>query len=151
MAEILDRILGFASDAPFADAIHDLGHHDRIEYVEISPDEVSRRRFRLQTDKGTDCAIVLARDTQLSDGAILKLAEDGAIVVRLSERQWLSLEAPDRAAALELGYFAGNLHWKVRFGGEMIHVALEGPLQSYLDRLEVMLAEGKARVVARDD
>src|SRR6056297_930938 len=113
MAEVLDSIVGYASDPSLVDALHDHGHHGRVEYVVISPDDVARRRFRLTTDKGTDCAIALPRDEQLSDGAVLKLSEKGAIVVRLTERQWLSIEAPDKAAALELGYFAGNLHWKV--------------------------------------
>ncbi len=151
MVQVFDRILGYASQDPFAEALHDLGHFGRIEVVTISPEDVARRRFRLKTDKGTDCAIMLGRDQQLSDGAVLKLAEDGAIVIRLSERQWLSLDAPDKAAALELGYFGGNLHWKVRFEDGLMHVALEGPRQSYLDRLEGLLAEGKVRIVERQD
>src|SRR5690606_30615032 len=117
----------------------------------IAPEEVARRRFRLDTDKGTNCAIALPRDLQLADGAIVKLDEEGAIVVRLGERRWLPLMPRDTAAALELGYFAGNLHWKVRFDGGSILIALEGPRQTYLDRLEHLLAEGKVRVVSGHD
>jgi urease accessory protein len=147
MAEVLDSILGYASDSSLGDALHDHGHRDRVEYLDISPDNVARRRFRLTTDKGTDCAIALPRGEQLSDGAVLKLADDVAIVVRLTERQWLSLEAPNASSALELGYFVGNLHWKVRFEQGLLKVALEGPRQTYLDRLELLVAEGKARIV----
>ena len=148
--QVFDSILGFASESPFDEALHDLGHADRVEYLTISPDDTARRRMRITTDKGTDCAIALSRDQQLSDGAILKLGDDGAIVVRLAQRQWLTLEARDHAAALELGYFAGNLHWKVEFDGEILRVALEGPRQTYLDRLELLIQEGKAKVLAHD-
>lgn len=149
--QVLNNILGFASESPFDVAIHDLGHAGRVEYLTISPDDVSRRRFRLTTDKGTDCAIALARDEHLSDGAVLKLDAENAIVVRLSEREWLGLRARDYAAALELGYFVGNLHWKVRFNGQAIFVALEGPRESYIDRLELLMAEGKVSLAGLDD
>lgn len=148
---LITNILGFVSDEAFADAIHDLGHTGRIEYLSIAPEEVARRRFRLDTDKGTNCAIALPRDQQLADGAIVKLDDEGAIVVRLGERRWLPLMPRDTAAALELGYFAGNLHWKVRFDGGSILIAQEGPRQTYLDRLEHLLAEGKVRVGSGDD
>ena len=54
------------------------------------------------------------------------------------------------AAALELGYFAGNLHWRVRFEGERLLVALEGPEEDYLSRLKPFLDVGRARRAERD-
>lgn len=146
--ELLDTILGFASDAPFDAALHDLGHAGRVEYLTVAPDDVARKRLRLRTDKGTDCAVALAREAVLADGAVLRLDPDRAIVVRLSERQWLALAARDHAAALELGHLAGNLHWKVRFDGTTLLVALEGPRQTYLDRLAPMLADGRVTETA---
>ena len=103
------------------------------------------------TDKGTECVIVLNRDQQLSDGAVLSLSDNGAIVVRLSQQKWLSLEAQNHAAALEVGYFIGNLHWKVEFEGERLKVALQGPLQTYLDRLELLIETGKIRALTEND
>lgn len=141
--KVLDGIVGYASEATFSEKIHHIKHLDRVEYVTISPDDVARRRFRLKTDKGTDCAVMLNRDQKLSDGSILLLTADRAIVVRLTKRAWLSLDALDKAAALQLGYFAGNLHWKVRFDKDLIHIALEGPRQSYIDRLENQLSNGQ--------
>ena len=146
MVQILDTILGYASEPQFSEALHRLEHHDRVELLTIAPDDVARRRFRLTTDRGTDCAINLPREVRLSDGAILVLSDERAIIVRLSEREWLTLAAPNLSAALELGYFVGNLHWKVRFAEGQILVALEGPRQTYLERLEAMLAEGKVLI-----
>jgi urease accessory protein len=68
----------------------------------------------------------------------------------MADQRWLPLEAPDETAALELGYFCGNLHWRVRFEKKRILVAMEGPQDSYLARLEPLLARGKARKVADD-
>lgn len=146
MVQILDTVLGYASEPRFSEALHALEHRDAVEVLMIAPDDVARRRFRLTTDHGTDCAIQLPREMGLSDGAVLALSEERAIIVRLREREWLALFAPDPAAALEVGYFIGNLHWKVRFEEGLIFVALEGPRQTYLDRLEGLLAQGKVAV-----
>ena len=149
--QILSSILGYAADEPFDSALHDLSHAGKVEYLTISPDDTSRRRMRAITNKGTECAIVLNRDQQLSDGAVLNINDNGAIVVRLTQQKWLILEAQNNAAALEVGYFIGNLHWKVEFEGERLKVALQGPLQTYLDRLELLIKTGKVRAITEND
>ena len=149
--QILSSILGYAADEPFDSALHDLSHAGKVEYLTISPDDTSRRRMRAITNKGTECAIVLNRDQQLSDGAVLNINDKGAIVVRLTQQKWLILEAQNHAAALEVGYFIGNLHWKVEFEGERLKVALQGPLQTYLDRLELLIKNGKVRAITEND
>jgi urease accessory protein UreE len=53
-------------------------------------------------------------------------------------RRLHDLAPRDVAAALELGYHAGNSHWTVRFDGSVMRIALEGPEQSYLDRLAAL-------------
>ena len=149
--QILSSILGYAADEPFDSALHDLSHAGKVEYLTISPDDTSRRRMRAITNKGTECAIVLNRDQQLSDGAVLNISDNLAIVVRLAQQKWLLLETQNHAAALEVGYFIGNLHWKVEFEGERIRVALQGPLQTYLDRLELLIKTGKVRALTEND
>ena len=149
--QILSSILGYAADEPFDSALHDLSHAGKVEYLTISPDDTSRRRMRAKTNKGTECAIVLNRDQQLSDGAVLNISDNLAIVVRLAQQKWLLLETQNHAAALEVGYFIGNLHWKVEFEGERIRVALQGPLQTYLDRLELLIKTGKVRALTEND
>jgi urease accessory protein len=68
----------------------------------------------------------------------------------MQETPWLTLMPRDAAAALELGYFAGNMHWKVEFDDAMLRIALHGPLESYLERLAPMLADGRVARVAND-
>ena len=41
----------------------------------------------------------------------------------------------DFATAIELGYFAGNMHWRVKFAEDHLDIALESPEQIYLERL----------------
>ena len=150
MVRVFDTILGNASDEPLAEALHELGHVGKVQYLTIKPEEVARRRFRLVTDKGIDCAIALPRGEQISDGAVLQCDGELAIVVQLGARRWLSLDAGDKAGAMELGYWCGNLHWKIRFDGGLIHVAMEGPTQNYLERLKLMLEDGKVKIVGEN-
>jgi urease accessory protein len=76
------------------------------------------------------------------------LEEDRAVVVRMLETQWLVLQPRDAEAALELGYFAGNMHWKVGFEGERLRVAVQGPVETYLERLAHLMRDGRVSRVA---
>ncbi len=144
------EILGFASDPALAERLHELGHAGRVEQLLLAQEDVHRRRLRAQTDQGTDCLIALPREQALGDGAVLVLEEARAVVVRLAEEHWLAVAPRDSAAALELGYFAGNLHWRVRFEGGRLLVALEGPEEDYLSRLKPFLDDGRARRADHD-
>mgnify|MGYP003388552702 CR=1 FL=1 len=143
----LNHIVGNASDSEMAEKIHRLSHSGSLENIDLSAADTARKRLRVTTDKGTDCAIALNRETSLENGSVLLLEGARAIVVRMLETEWLRILPVDKAAALELGYFVGNLHWRVRFEGEVLEVALEGPEQNYLDRLAAHMAAGRARRV----
>ena len=146
----IHRVIGRARDAELAGRLHRLEHAGRVEYLTLSRDDVHRRRLRARTDRETECLIALPRDQGLSDGAVLALDEARAIVVRLTVERWLTLAPRDDAAALELGYFAGNLHWRVRFAGPRLLIALEGPKEDYLARLMPLLRDGRAAEVEDD-
>lgn len=141
------KVLGFVSDPHIAPLLHELSHHDKVEYLVLNREDAARKRLRAITDKGRECLIAIPRNETLSEGAVLELG-DRAVVVRMVDERWLALRARDQSAALELGYFCGNLHWRVRFVPDRIMVALEGPEQDYLERLRPLLASGKA---CRDD
>jgi urease accessory protein len=144
----LENILGASTDAHLADRLHDLDHAGRVEYLTLSQEDTHRHRLRATTDTGTECAIVLDRASHLYNGAVLMLDGERAVVVRMRETEWLTLAPRDPAAALEIGYFAGNMHWAVRFEGAWLRVALQGPLQGYLDRIEPYLSDGRVRRVS---
>lgn len=143
----LTQILGSRADTDLSERLHVLGHAGHVETILLQRSDAQRHRLRTVTDRGTDVAIVLNRHEVLSDGAVLYLTEDRAIVVRMTEETWVLFAPRDAAAALELGYTAGNLHWRVRFVDGMLQVACEGPEEMYLDRLRPLLSNGRIRKV----
>ena len=147
MVLYLNQILGNSSEAALAERIHRLSHDGKLEEIRLSAADTARKRHRVTTDKGTDCAIALARDTRLENGSVLLLEEGRAIIVRMLETKWLRIASANDSAALELGYFVGNLHWRVRFDGAVLEIALDGPEQIYLDRLAKHFESGRARRV----
>ena len=142
---LLNEILGNASDDMFSGPLHDLGHRDAIEYISLAKTDTARRRIRAVTGHGTECGIALSREQKLTNGAVLLLDETRAIVVRVEEESWLTLKPADAETALELGYHAGNLHWRVRFNGDQLLVPLEGPPENYLDRIRPLVDAGRVR------
>lgn len=139
----LHGIIGTAGDAAYAGLIHDLEHRDGIELLFVPPSDAGRKRFRLTTDRGTDCAVSLDRDEDLVDGAVLFLDPTRAIIARFGEQEVWRLRSVDQAASLKLGWNAGNLHWRVRFDGDVLHVLLDAPLHTYRARIQPLLESGE--------
>lgn len=140
-------VVGGVTDPRIREALHPLEHAGRVEYITLRHDDMLRRRLRVTTDQGCECAIALAREDKLFDGAVLLLDRDRAVVVRAAETRWLVVEPSDVAAAIELGYCSGNMHWRVAFAGPVLRIALDGPKADYLARLAPLFAAGRAREV----
>ncbi len=144
---LLDTILGNREDHEFHEKLHELGHHGgHIETLVVSAEDLPRRRFHAQTDYGTPCFIALPRDVSLTDGAVLHLTDQRAIVLKVGAQDWLRLQ-PLNNGALELGHLAGNLHWRVRFEDGCLLVAVDHPRETYLARLHGLEHEGKVKVL----
>lgn len=135
---MIERILGSRLEPMFHERIHRLEHRGAVDVVTIATVDMPRRRLRLVSAKGQDLAIALPRDQKLFDGAVLLIDEERAIVVRAEVERWLSFQPRSIAEGVELGYHAGNLHWRVRFAGERLLVALEGPIERYYERLDAL-------------
>lgn len=139
----LHGILGKAQDPDYQAMLHELEHLDGIELLFVPPSDADRKRFRLTTDRGTDCAVSIDRDEKLTDGAVLYIDPRRAIVARFGEQEVWRLKPRDQAAALKLGWNAGNLHWRVRFEEDSIAILLDGPLHTYRARILPLLNEGE--------
>ncbi len=147
----IDQIVGSRSNPEVAEVLHDLDHRGYVDTVVIASSDLARRRLRARSGRGVDLAIALPRDQKLHDGAVLVLDHNLAIVVRAANEQWLRLQPASASDAIELGYHAGNLHWRVRFDGEALLVALEGTPEDYVARLEPMVSDHRVRVSVSDD
>jgi len=142
----VESILGSRIAPAFHEKIHDLEHRDAVEFVTIQASDLDRRRLMARTDKGEEVTITLRRDQKLFDGAVLLLDAHRAIVVRAGEQRWLRLSPQSASNALELGYHAGNLHWRVRFDGNDLLVAQDGPASAYAARIEHLISGGRVRL-----
>jgi urease accessory protein len=149
----IERVLGSRAEAHLAGPLHALEHKGAVDVLALAQGDVSRRRMRARTQGGEDLAIALPRDQTLFDGAVLLLEPGRAIIVRVATERWLRLSPRSIADAVELGYHAGNLHWRVRFAGDKLLVALEAPVDDYIARLGSMVTEGRVatEVIAEGD
>lgn len=147
---LVSTLVGSRLDHDLGHRLHHMEHDGTVENVRLETRDMTRRRLRVVTDRGTACLIALPRSEQLFDGAILLLEPGRAIVVRAHEQAWLRLRPASLPDALQLGYAAGNLHWKVRFDAGDVEVLLEAPRQTYLDRVRDIIAEGRVVVVGAD-
>jgi urease accessory protein len=142
----VERVIGTRSDPSHHDRLHELEHHGAVDFVKVATADLDRRRLLARTEKGEEVAITLPRDQKLFDGAVLLLSETRAIVVRAGEQRWLRVSPRSASDALELGYHAGNLHWRVRFEGEDLLVSLDGPADRYAARIEPLVRDGRVTV-----
>jgi urease accessory protein len=131
----LHGVVGHSADPHLHSRLHALEHSGAIEHLFMAEADVGRRRFRLTTDKGSDCAVSVDRAEDLCDGAVLLIDAARAIVLRIGAPRIWRLRARDATAAMQLGWHAGNLHWRVRFEGDVLTILLDGPVEDYRARL----------------
>ena len=143
---LIETVLGDRHDAKLAPHLHRLEHADAVDTIRLGAADLARRRLRVTSEHGAEIAIALPRDQVLFDGAVLRLEDDHALIVRAAPTDWLRLIPRDATAALELGYHAGNLHWRVRFEGRDLLVALDAPKETYAARIARLVSDGMVTI-----
>ena len=147
---ILTQVIGTVRDRRYALKLQEVERKGGIEYVTLNILDTQRKRLRVASDRGTDYAIALPREAALENGSILHLDQERAVIVKLARQQWLRLRPKQINSALQMGYNAGNHHWRVKFDGVDILIALEGPRSDYIKRLEALLSSGEVEIIADD-
>ncbi|MCA1394960.1 urease accessory protein UreE [Bradyrhizobium sp. BRP56] len=142
----IECVLGSRVEPKLSEQLHRLDHRGAVDVVHVPVVDLARRRLLITTRGGEELAIALPRHQRLFDGAVLLLEEERAIVVRAATERWLRLEPRCLSDAIELGYQVGNLHWRVRFEGQVLLVALEGRPEDYLARLEGLIESRRVGV-----
>ena len=143
----ITSVIGHSNDPELHQRLHTLSHAGNVEYVTLKGQDLARKRLRTVTDQGTECTISLPRDVQLEHGSVLAIDERQAIVVELEELPWLILEARQPESALKLGFLAGHHHWRVKFERTRMHVALDQPLERYLERIQDLIDQDAVEVL----
>ncbi len=138
----ISSIFGHVSDARISKLLHELDHQNLVETITLLPEDLKRHRLKVKTDKDHEVAISIPRDIALEDGSVLCLETDRAIIICASKQKWLVITASTAALAIQLGYHAGNLHWKVRFQGAELHVVVVSCYKDYTDRLHDLFKPG---------
>lgn len=138
----VNNIVADVKDPVLGERIHELEHEHLLETVFLDHEDMARRRLRVNTDYGTECLIALPRTERLFDGAVLLVEDARAVVVRQEAETWLRLRAENLESALELGYFAGNMHWRVAVDGPELKIATAGDMEDILTRLQPLFESG---------
>jgi urease accessory protein len=146
----VESIAGHLDDPAIAVELGRLRRRGAIEYLVLGQADSQRRRLRATSDVGTDCAIALPRNERLEDGSVLFIDEHRAIVVRIDAVSWLTVKPASLASAIELGHLAGSMHWRVKFDGERLKIAIEGDEGAYRDRIAPLLEKHMAVLVDVD-
>jgi len=147
----IDHVLGSRLEPALSEKIDRLEHRGAVDVVNIPMADLTRRRLLTTTRGGEELAIALPRGQKLFDGAVLLIDGKRAIVVRAATERWMRLEPRSIGDAIELGYHAGNLHWRVRFQGEVLFVALEGRPEDYTAQLGEMISGRRVGVSILDE
>jgi urease accessory protein len=147
----IEHVLGSRLEPGLSEALHRLAHRGAIDVVYVPAADLARRRLLIATCSGEKLAIALPRNQRLFDGAVLLLNDVRAIVVRAATERWLRLEPRSIGDAIELGYHVGNLHWRVRFAGEALLVALEARPEEYMARLEGLIESRGIGITVLDE
>lgn len=117
--------------------LHELaGLGKKVDYLEISPEDSKRRRFRAQTLGGLGINISLDRNAELTEGAVLHETEDYLVLLRIKSASRLVLAPYTTFAGMQIGFLAGHLHWKARIDENAIHIEIETDVADYQARLD---------------
>ncbi len=138
---LVERVLGSRIDASLSERLHHLQHHGQVDVLVLPAAELARRRFRAKSEAGLEVAIALPRTRSCSTAPSSTSMTSEPWWSRSTPNTGCALQPRSIADAVELGYHAGNLHWRVRFSGEAMLVALEGPVDRYLERLGALVTE----------
>ncbi len=144
---IINQVLGLITDHDFSSKLHDVSHHGVAEKIILKAEDINRHRLKVLTTQGREIAIQLPRNQHLQNGSLLHLDTNHAIWVEVDEPKYLRLRPKSMSIALELGYFAGNMHWQIRFDDDVLEIYLQSHKAFYLERLNHFILDDLIEVL----
>jgi urease accessory protein len=140
----LESIVGLATDAALAERLHHLEHDGKVEYILLAGEDTARRRLHVADRPRHRLRHPAAAHRPVGERRRPAAGARPCDRRAPGEEAWLDLVPRDAAAAIELGYFAGNMHWPVRFEGDSAHRAAWTRAGIYR-RLDHLLKDGRIR------
>ena len=136
----IDQVLGSRLDPAFAERIHEVEHQGAVDLLTVPAPMLlgiafARRRKAAPRSRSPCRAISICSTVPCS------CSSPTMPLVRVAQERWLRLQPRSIADAIELGYHAGNLYWRVRFAGEALLVAMEAPMDDYLARIDALIRD----------
>jgi urease accessory protein len=126
---IIDRIVGNVSQ-------YDIGNR-QVETVYLHSDDLVKRIQRVTTDHGREIGIRLKDAQDLTDGDILYLNEQTAIVVSVLEDDLLVIRPRNLKQMGEIAHQIGNRHLPAQFEGEEMWVQYDRLVEELLQQLDI--------------
>ena len=145
--KLYDRILNDLIKPNLKEHLHAFEHKREVDAIILNSEDLSRRRFKCETKQGHQVGISLPRSEKLYDGAVLEFSENYCLIVRVEPEKWLIIRPDNEKIALKLGYFAGNLHWTVKFDEGHLMVAWKQDKNTYLSRIKESFKPGEVHLI----
>ena len=76
----IENVVGSIDSPEIGGQLHRLAHAGLVEYIVLSRPDLARHRLRVKSTAGNEYGIALPRSQHLSNGAVLLLEDDRAVV-----------------------------------------------------------------------
>lgn len=123
----VNGIVGNATDPELSDAIAAHDAAGTLETVSLKSSDRKKSRLRVESDAGTDLGVLVDKPA-LSEGDVLVLSDDRAVVVAFESREAFVIDLPESAvpaSVVELGHRIGNQHWDIAVETHTVYIPVE--------------------------
>jgi urease accessory protein len=108
-----------------------------VERIRLSSDDLAKRLLRVTTEAGREVGIRLPEGTELTDGDILWMDEQVAIVIDILPEELLVVAPRSLREMGEVAHQLGNRHIPVQFTDDLLLVQYDYLVERLLQELEV--------------
>lgn len=123
----VNGIVGNAADSELSDAIAAHDAAGTLETVSLDSADRKKSRLRVESDAGTDLGVLVNKQS-LSEGDVLVLDDDRAVVIAFKSREAFVIDLPESAmptSIVELGHRIGNQHWDIAVETQTVYIPVE--------------------------
>ena len=117
----------------------------KVERVALASEDLAKHRQRVKTDAGREIGISLPHGATLSDGDILHLDAESAIVIVQQDEFLLRFLPRSPEEFGEVGYQVGNLHRAAMIDAKGVTVLLDPAVEALASRFHFPCERAKGK------